>query len=110
METLEEKIYVGEIGKVFKFNFKDTNTKGILDISGATVVNITFEKEAGDKVTKQGIFFTDGKDGSACYVTESGFLDTSGYWRAQGFVYLPEGQFFSTLVRFEVEEPLWALM
>jgi len=105
METLEEKIYVGEIGKVFKFVFKDTKTKQVMDISDGAIT-IVFEKQAGDTVSKPGIFFTDGKDGAACYVTESGFLDISGYWRAQGNLVTNDGSFYSTLVRFEVEDIL----
>lgn len=81
-----EEIHIGDVGTDFQVTIKECvdGKVQVVDVSGATTLEIIFER--GDKtvVTKTATFVTDGTDGKIRYVSETGFLNSAGDWRMQG--------------------------
>lgn len=63
--------------------------RSILDISGATLLEMTVTRPDGTSFTRTADFDTDGTDGGMKISTEAGDLTPAGVgWRAQGHVVL----------------------
>lgn len=78
-----------------------------VDISTVTTKEIVFLKPGGRSQSKTASFVNSGTDGKLEYVTESGFLNTSGDWQAQGYIVFPGGfDGRSDIVRFQVAKNL----
>ena len=102
--TLLDKVFVGDVGTVFRGTFKQDGTA--VSIVGATTKNIIFEKPDGTIVAKAGSFFTDGADGVLQYASISNDLDKGGKWRLQGHIITPTIEFHSDVVNFKVYDNL----
>lgn len=75
-----------------------------VNISSATVKKIYLQKPDETVVEKTAAFSSSGSDGKIKYTVETGVLDTTGEWKAQGYVELSGGKKLRTsVVRFEVE-------
>lgn len=92
------EVHLGDIGTSFRLTIKDQD-EAVVDISGATTKKITFEKPSGDSVEKNATFVTDGTDGKMEYVTVSGDLDETGWWRYQGYVVLGAGEWHTDIFK-----------
>ena len=88
------------------FRLEINDDDAIVNISQATVKNITFKKPDCSVVTKTATFLSDGSDGIIRYTCASGDLNLAGNWRIQGFVTLPSGSYSSSIQSFRVFENL----
>lgn len=79
-----------------------------LDISSATTKTIKFKKPDGTCASKTADFLTDGTDGYLVYLTEEDFLDTVGFWEAQGYIVMPTWTGHNEADMFEVVDVLCA--
>jgi len=102
--TLEDKVYLNDIGTGFRGTFKEDDTA--VDISAAVTKTIKFEKPDGTTMLKVGSFVTDGTDGLLEYKSIDNDLDTSGNWRIQGYVDLVTWKGHSEIVNFKVYDYL----
>ena len=78
----------------------------VVDVSGATLKTIVFEKPDGTIVTQTATFFTNGTDGIVEYQTVGGDHDFAGPWRKQAHVTIASGNWTSTIVSFPVAAKL----
>jgi len=93
----------GDIGTAFIATIKDGGE--IVDVSGATVKKIKFEKPSGASVTKDASFYTDGTDGKIKWTTTLVTdLNEAGVWKRQGYVELPTGKWHTTVLSFTVAD------
>lgn len=93
-----EEIHEGDIGTILRATIK--NDGAVVDISGATTLEIKLKKPSGAVLTKTGILVTDGTDGQVQYITISGDLDESSeteVWKIQGHVVTPAGDWNSDI-------------
>ena len=78
-----------------------------LDISGATKLEIIFDRPLSNGKTTHDIDFTsDGTDGKLIYYVEDGLLDTPGKWKVQVVLTFPNGRWSTDIGVFSVEESL----
>lgn len=104
--------FVNDIGKSIEFLVKncdvtvEPSVSTLVDISSATEQDITFIKPDGTNLDVTGSFLTDGTDSISRYVTIDGDLDLAGDWEGQLRIKLSDGQFYSSIIEFEVEEHL----
>ena len=93
-------VRVGDIGTVFQVTLKDCGT--VVNISGASTLEMIFVKPDGTKLTKTASLVTDGTDGKLKYTTISGDIDTAGVWVRQCHVVIAAGEFYSSIDSFTV--------
>lgn len=100
------EVHLNDIGTVFELTMKDGDD--VVDISGATTLEIHFEKPTTpiSTVVKTASLKATGVDGVMYYVTVDGDLDTLGKWRVQGKVTLPTGTWSSDISTFKVHKNL----
>ena len=103
--SCDNKIHVGNIGTAFRVTIRNEDNEAE-NISAATTKELIFLKPDGDTETKSAAFTTDGTDGQIEYVAVSGFLDIPGLWQYQAHVIYSGGEYYSSIVEFEVEENL----
>lgn len=95
-------IKVGDIGTIFRITLSDSN--GIVDISGATVMEIHFKKGDNTTIVRTASHTTDGTDGKLEYASIAGDLSISGNWKMEGFITLPSGSWTSDCLEFAVAD------
>lgn len=95
-----EKIQIEDIGTSIRIRVQENNVN--VDISPATSMKIFLKKPSGVTSTKVASFVTDGTDALMHYVSVSGDIDEIGTWKAQGWVRLPQGDFFTEVTSFKV--------
>ncbi len=95
-----ERIQVEDTGTSIRIRVQEDNAD--IDISTATDMQIFLKKPSGTTETKTGSFVTDGTDALMHYVSVSGDIDEVGTWKAQGWVSLPQGDFFTEVASFKV--------
>lgn len=95
-----EEIHRNDIGTVFNITVKDGDE--VVNLSGATTLNLIFKKPNGDIVTKAAVVITDGTDGGIKYTTVDGDLDVAGMWRMQGFIVLGSNSWSTDIISFKV--------
>lgn len=95
-----------DYGTQFQFEILDQDS-GIVDISNASVKQVTFQKPDASTFTRNMGFLTNGTDGIATYTTVSGDINQVGSWQFQCFVIVPSGAYNSDVVKFEVFENLY---
>jgi len=99
-----EEIHVGDIGTIFRVTLMDGSS--VLDVSGATTLEIIFKKPNNSNLTKTAILTGDGTDGIVQYTTVIGDLDSAGKWAMQANVVLSAGSWKSNVSTFRVHENL----
>lgn len=95
-----EEIHVGDIGTVFEYTVKDAGV--VVDISSATVKEITFKKPDGTKLVVTANFTSDGTDGKIRYAILTGQLNKAGIWDIQGKVVITAGTWYTDISQFQV--------
>ena len=101
---MAEEIHVGDIGTLFEATIMDGSQ--VVDISGATTLQIIFLKPNGTRLEKTAALSGDGTDGRMRYVTVAGDLDIAGFWKMQGFVELATWEGHSPIETFQVYDNL----
>ena len=96
------EIHIGDVGTRFLFTIQDCDSTESVDVSNASLVEIIFKKPNGDTRGVTGAYLTDGTDGKVIYDTLTGDIDEIGYWKVQGRVAFPNGQFYSDIHKFQV--------
>lgn len=114
--SCEEVLHINDEGTILKFNMYECNNDGtssIVDITSATNLIVRFRKSDVNKtvVDKQGSIYTggtngNGTDGIIQYITEPGFVDVTGLWKAQAIVTFPTGTFHSDIKDLKVVKNL----
>jgi hypothetical protein len=99
------EIHVGDIGTSLEFEIRDEEGD-IVDVSGATTKQVTFRRPGGTKFIRTLDFINTGTDGLVKYVTTAGDLDKAGTWKAQVYVVLGGGEWYTTTGTFEVHRNL----
>jgi len=105
--------FENDIGKSIEFlvkscdNTVSPHVESVVDISGATTQEIVF-KRPGDAIDLEvdGELLTDGTDGISRYQTVDGDLTPVGDWEGQLRITLANGQFYTTIIEFEIESHL----
>lgn len=94
-------IHVDDIGTVFKATILDEDSV-VVDVSGATTMELVFRKPDGTAVVQTAVHTTDGEDGVIQYTTIADDIDSDGEWRVQGYVKISTSEFHSDVHRFRV--------
>ena len=100
------EIHVGDIGTQFQLTVLDQNSNNV-DISSATIKQITFQRPDATTFTNNCGFLTNGTDGVLTYTTVSGDFNLPGIWAFQGYVSMPSGTWFTDITRFSVFENIY---
>ena len=98
-------MFEGDYGTEIYITVKNLNG-AVIDISSATQKDFIFKKYDGTTVTKEATFSTDGTDGILKYTVESGLLDTIGLWNLQVHIVMPTGEWYSSIINFDVKNNL----
>ena len=99
-----EKIHLNDVGTSIRVRLQEDGVN--VDISTATTTLIFLKKPSGTTTQYTATFVTDGSDGLMHYISVSGDIDEVGTWRGQGFVILPQGEFFTERQSFKVNSNL----
>lgn len=97
---MSSEIHVNDIGTEFRITIKDGDS--IVNLSTATLAQITFEKPDGSLLTVNTEFYTDGSDGIIKYNAVSGDLDQAGLYKIQAHVEIGSSSYKSSYSSFKV--------
>lgn len=95
-----DEIHVGDVGTQFLFTIHEGDT--VIDVSSATVRNLTFKKPDGTTLTKAATFVLTGADGRIQYFSIAGDLDIEGLWSVQAYLEMATGKWYSDVAEFTV--------
>jgi len=88
--------HVGDIGTPIIFTIYQTSGCVVdLSTSGSTLIYLI--NPSGSRIQKTASLVTDGKDGKMQYVIQSGDWNVSGQWKAQGWVSLSNGSWYTNV-------------
>lgn len=97
------------IGSEFILEFDIVDQDGtVIDISGATTMDIILADPSGNIETFAASHITTGDDGKLGYIIESDKLDEAGLWRAQAKVTITNYDYYSPVKTFFVKSRLGA--
>lgn len=94
------EIHVDDIGTTFILTVKDDGV--VVDISGATTLEVVIRKPNSVSYSKTGLLYTDGTDGKIKYVSISGDLDQVGLHKIQAVVTIGSAVYHSSVSDFKV--------
>ena len=103
---MADEIHVGDIGTVLELTLKET-VNGVsvaVDISAATVKDITLERPDETTVVRAGVFDTDGTDGVLTFTTIAGDLSLYGCYNLQVYLELAGWDGYSNIVEIEAHK------
>lgn len=103
-KPFEKVVHVGDVGTAFVVEIREDCVA--IDVSGATDKKIYLRKPSGAVLTRPADFDGDGADGKIKYVAVEGEIDEAGEWKLEGWVELPGGKWFTTVVTFQVDSTL----
>lgn len=98
------EIRQNDIGTIFRITLKDNGV--IADVSSATVKQIKLQDEDGVTITRTANFYSDGTDGIVQYTTIDGDLDSTGMWKIQVYIEMPDWIGHSSHSNFRVRSNL----
>lgn len=99
--TVEEAIVrLGDVGTRILITFLDGTS--VLPLDEAISISFIFKKPDNTCVAKDATLFTDGTDGKANYLSETGFFDQVGEWAVQGYATFQNGAWYTTIGFFPV--------
>lgn len=99
------EIRLEDIGTIFEITLMDDTE--VVDISGATLMQIRFAKPDGTIMLKTAVHTTNGSDGKLQYTTILNDLDQVGIWQKQAYIELPTGKWNSDIDKFKVHDNLF---
>ena len=94
------QVNVGDYGTEFLFAFFANGAP--VDISDASLLQMTMRRPDGSQVVANLAPVTDGKDGLAYYVVAYGDLSETGQYQIQGVVQTPSGQWSTDIKKLNV--------
>jgi hypothetical protein len=99
---MPSEIHQNDIGTRFLFTVKDGSD--LVNISGATALEVDFRKPSDSVVTRSASRFDDGSaiSGVMYYDVVAGDLNEVGKYKLQGKVYLSGGVFHTDIHTFQV--------
>lgn len=97
---MSSQIHVGDIGTQLVITVYDDGN--VVDISGASVVNIIIRKPDGTSEIKTANLYTDGTDGKMVYVAIAGDFNIAGNYKIQGKVMVATGTYYTSIGTFKV--------
>ena len=108
MAACTQQVHLNDIGTIFRATINDcvSGQQQVLDVSGATTLQLIFKAPSGNTKTKTAVFTTDGTNGQVEYTTVSGDIDETGVWKIQAYIVLPSGSWRSDIGKFTVHENL----
>lgn len=98
------EIHVDDIGTILKVTLKENDVP--VDVSTATLKEITIVTSAGVKTTYTADFSTDGTDGNIQYITAAGNLPVPGEYHIQAEIQMPSWSGKSNIGTFPVVDNL----
>lgn len=98
-------VHVNDVGTSFQITFVDVDGTAV-DVSLATVKEIWFLRGDETTVKKDASYVTNGVDGKVEYVAETGFINSSGNWKMQGYFEIGTSVWHSSVSTFMVKENL----
>ena len=99
-------LHIEDDKTILEMEVTNPQTEAVEDISSASVIAITFKKPSGAKLEKTGTLFNDGIDGLIRYDFASADLDEFGVYKVQAKITLTDGEWFTSIETFRVEENL----
>ncbi len=97
---MASEIHVGDVGTQLIMTVKDDGV--VVDISGASILQVILKKPDGQTYTKTGILYTDGTDGKMYYTSVDGDFNAAGNYKLQGKVVLAGGTYYTSISDFKV--------
>ena len=97
---MASEIHVNDIGTRFLATIKDDDV--VVNVSGASLINMIFKKPNDQVVYKSASLLTNGTDGKIYYDTVAGDLDEAGQYKLQGKVALSSGTYYTDIYTFQV--------
>lgn len=97
---MASEIHVNDIGTQLIMTVKDDGA--IVDISGATLLQVILKKPDGQTYTKTGTLYTNGTDGKMYYISVNGDFSAAGNYKIQGKVTIPGGTYYTSISDFKV--------
>lgn len=89
-----------DYGGVLTVYIRDSATKAVVNLTGATQSVILFRKPSGKTIQRDAS--NGGANGKLSYTWQTGELDESGEWEFQARVKLVSGAWYSTIGQFTV--------
>lgn len=102
--TLADKVFVNDIGTVFRATIKEDDE--VVPVDSATTQQFIFQPPDGVSFTRPTVFTTDGTDGQIEYATVDGDLSVGGEWKIQAYLVLSAWEGRSDIVEFKVYDNL----
>ena len=96
------EVHSADIGTVFEATLRDFPSNAVVNLSGASVMQLIFKKPSTAVLTKTAVHTTDGTDGKIRYLSVAGDLNELGVWEVQGYVETAAGKWHSDVLRFRV--------
>lgn len=108
MSCSEQEVHYNDIGTVFEVTVKDcvSGTSTVLDVSGASSLELIFKSPSGVAATQTASLVTDGTDGKIKYTSVDGDFAEVGTWRIQCKIGIGGGTYRSDVGSFKVYENL----
>lgn len=97
---MSSQVHINDIGTRLIMTLLDEGS--VVDISGASDIDVVLRKPDTSTSTKTGVFYTDGTDGKIKYTSISGDFDQAGTYKIQGIVTLPSGTYHTSISDFKV--------
>ena len=99
---MPSEIHQNDIGTRFLMTVKDGSD--LVNISGATALEVDFRKPSDTIINRSALRFDDGSSvsGVMYYDAVAGDLDEVGRYKLQGKVFLPSGTFYTDIHTFKV--------
>lgn len=97
---MSSEIHADDIGTQLVVTVYDDGQ--IVDISGASLLNIILRKPDGTVEIKIADLYTDGLDGKMVYTAEAGDFNMSGNYKIQGKVEIFGGVYYTSVGSFKV--------
>lgn len=97
---MSSEVHINNVGTRFLVTIKDDDT--IVNVSGASLINMVFKKPSDTIMTKTGLLFTDGTDGKIYHDSIVGDLDEAGYYKLQAKIAFPSGTYYTDIYTFQV--------
>ena len=107
-----DELFVGDTGTSIEFLVKecddtvDPPVEVLVDVSSATLIEITFLKPDDTTLPVVGSFLTDGTDSIVRYITLLNTLDIAGPWKGQAKITMPSGSWYTSKISFTVKDVL----
>jgi len=95
-------MHIGDTGTIIRLTVKEGTE--IVDISGATTMQIKLQRKSKVVSVHDAEWYTDGTDGIMQITSGSDMIDEKGKWLAQGYIEIPGWQGHTSKVQVEVDD------